>query len=100
MAIDIDEDVLRFDISVDDVLSVQVFKPEQQLCEVEPSLILCKLLHLTQMEEHLASSTQVHHEEELCLRLEGPIQLYDKWMVDLLHYPPLIDDWFHFLLSG
>ena len=79
---------------------MQVLKPEQQLCEVEPRLIFSELLHLSEVEEHLTTSAQVHHKEELGSALKAPVEFGYERMADLFHYGPLVYDWLDFLLSS
>ena len=55
MAININKYVLWLNVPIDYVLRVQVLKTEQQLSKIKASLILRKLLYLTQMKEHLAA---------------------------------------------
>jgi hypothetical protein len=63
-------------------------------------LILCELLDLAEVEEHLSSRAEVHDKEELCLGLKGPVKLYYEGMIQLLHDHALIDDWLDLLFSG
>lgn len=51
------------------------------------------------MEEHFTASAEVHHEEQLCFRLERPIQLNNEWMINFFHYLSLINNRFYFLFS-
>ena len=39
---------------------------------------------LEQVEEKLSTSANVHHEEEFVRALEGPVQLYQEGVVQLL----------------
>lgn len=70
MSVDVNENVLRLDVTVDYVLFVKVFKAEQQLRKIEPSLIFREFLDFTEVEKHLAASAEIHNEEELGFRLK------------------------------
>ena len=100
VSVDIYQDILRLDVSVDNILIMQVLKTEQQLRKIKSSLLFCELLDFAQMEEHLTASAHVHHEEELLLRLEAPVQFRCERVVDFLHDQLLVDHWFYFLLPG
>ena len=99
MAVNVNEDVLGLDVPIHNIFRVEVFEAEEKLSEVELCLFLSELLHLAQMEEHLATRAQVHDEEQFRLRLKRPVQFDDEWVTDLLHDLALVDYWFDFLLS-
>ena len=65
MAVYIDKNVFRLDVTVDYIHVVEVFKTEQELRKVESSLIFRELLDFSQVEEHFTTSAQIHHEEQL-----------------------------------
>ena len=70
MAIDVDQYILRFDITINNVHVMKVFKSEEQLSKVKSSLVLSELLHLAEVEEHLSTGTEIHDKEQLSLRLK------------------------------
>ena len=59
-----------------------MLKAEQQFAHVK----LCKLFGeaslLDEVEEQLAARAEVHDEVKLLFAFEGPVQLYDKWVLD------------------
>ena len=73
MTFHIYEDVFRLQISEHDVIVVQVFKAEQELTEIKFGNLLRKAPMLNQMEKHLTSSAEIHHKEQLIVRLKGPM---------------------------
>jgi hypothetical protein len=100
VAIDVNQDVFWLDVPINNFQVVHELQTFDQLAEVELGLILGELLYFSKMEEHLATRADVHHEKELTLRLEGPVQLDDERVVELLHYETLVYDWFYFLFSN
>lgn len=65
MAVYIDKNVFRLDVTVDYIHVMEVFKTEQELRKVESSLIFCELLDFSQVEEHFTTSAKIHDEEQL-----------------------------------
>jgi len=47
-----------------------------------------------QMVEKFATCADIHDKEELLRALESPVQLYEKWMIDLLQDLTLCKDRF------
>ena len=70
VAVDVDEYVLGLDVSVDNVVGVQVLEAEQQLRKIKLSLLLSEFLHLAQVEEHFAACAEVHYEKQFSLGLK------------------------------
>lgn len=57
VSVQVDHDVFGFDISVYDVLAVQVLNAQQDLDEAVASLVLTHLAHLPQVVEQLSTRT-------------------------------------------
>ena len=55
MPVNVDKDVLRLDVSIDHVFLMQVLNSQNDLREVESSLVLCEFLQTIQMKEDLSS---------------------------------------------
>lgn len=56
MTVNVDQNVLRLNISVDNALVMNILHALQHLYEVKFGLLLCKLLHFAQVKEHFSSS--------------------------------------------
>jgi hypothetical protein len=69
---------------------VQVLHCQEDLRCVELRSFLCELLALAQVREHLPAADEVHHEEDLLLRLEGELQTHQEgvlgWVGQLVHF--------------
>jgi len=70
MTIDVDEDILRLDISIHNIQIMQILQPFQHLREVKLGLLLRELLYFPKMKEHLSTCANIHDEEELRLALK------------------------------
>jgi len=67
MAININQDVLWLDVSINDVHVMQMLKTEKKFREVKLCLLFWKFLNFPKVEEHLSTGAKVHHEEQLSL---------------------------------
>lgn len=70
VSINVNKNVLWFDIPVDNIHVVQMLQSEQKLRKVELGLILREPLNFTKVEEHLSTSAQVHYEKQLSFGLK------------------------------
>jgi hypothetical protein len=61
--IDVNENVLWLDISIDHIEVMEVLETQQELSEVKFGLWLGELLYVSEMEEHLSAGAEVHDEE-------------------------------------
>lgn len=70
--IDIEENVLRFEVSVHVAKFVQVIDSQEHLSSIEFGSVLVEPLGLAQVSEHLPSTVEIHDEEDLlsCLECE------------------------------
>lgn len=69
-------DVLRLQVSVDDVLAVQVLKDTHNLCPVELSLLEVEMLDRTMVGEEVATSQQLSHEIDVAVILQKAIVVH------------------------
>ena len=76
--------VLWFQITIDNAVLMEAAQCLDQLCCVETSSPLAKLLVLAQMIEKLSTIEEVHDKVQLCWGLERILQLNDEWTIDLL----------------
>lgn len=79
----IEKNVLRLEISVDNLEAVQTLESAQQLCGVETGSVDIKSLLPLQMVEQLSAVHKRQHEVQLFRRLERELQRNNKWVVDL-----------------
>jgi hypothetical protein len=84
VAIRVKEHILRFEISVDDAISMEAPNGFNELCGVEASTSLWELGLLPEMEEEFTSVEEVHDEVEFGICLEGIMELDNKGTVNLL----------------
>ena len=83
VAINVEEDVFWLDVSKNNLLRVQVVKGLNNFGKVKLSIFFRKPKDLSQMEKHLSTGTDVHHEKQFFLALETPVEPYDEWVVEV-----------------
>ena len=71
---------------------MHVAEAKQDLAHVELGQPLGEASLLEQVKEELAARADVHHEVELALALERPVQLDDEGVVELLEHASLAQD--------
>jgi len=79
----VEQNVLRLEISVDDIESVKMFKRQQQLRCVIPRPCLVEFAFPLQVVEQLASVHECQDQVELLFRLEGEFEGDDERAIDL-----------------
>lgn len=86
MAVEVDHDVLRLEVAVDDLVAMKKLEGQHHFAEVEPGLVLAQP-PLLQVEEHLAARVELQQEIKVLLGLEGGEQLGHEGEVadDLRH---------------
>mmetsp|Transcript_40848 Transcript_40848/g.95434 ORF Transcript_40848/g.95434 Transcript_40848/m.95434 type:complete len:243 (-) Transcript_40848:296-1024(-) len=82
VAVGADEDIVGFEVAVDDVFFVQVLQRQGNLSYVELRNRLGKSSELLQQGEEVAAGHVVHDEEEMLVRLEGSMHLHHKRVVN------------------
>lgn len=70
MAIDVNQNVFWFEVTIHDIEVVNVLQAFKQLRKIEFSLVLCEFLDFPEMKEHFSTGTNVHDEKELSFALE------------------------------
>ena len=83
MAIHIYQNVFRLDITIDNVAVMQVLKAKQDLTHEKLRLLLAKPPVLQQVKEDLTASADIHDKEQLMRALKGPMELDQKWVIEL-----------------
>jgi len=81
MSIVTQQNILRFEISVDYSLRVQVLQRDDYFSRVEKDLRLSESLLLHQVEEKAPTTLVVKQQVQLLLALEGVVQLQDERVV-------------------
>lgn len=79
----IKQDILRLQIAINDVESVQAFQGTEQLGRVESRPIDIEALLSLQMMEELSSVDEGKDEIEFFGRLKGKLERHDERIVDL-----------------
>ena len=85
MALRIEQYVLRFEISVNYPMLVQVLKCKDDLCSVKSCPILTKSNLVTKMIEKFSAIKKVTHKVQLFRVLECEMELDDEGVIDHLH---------------
>lgn len=85
MAIDVDQNIFRFQIAVYDSLFMQRLNPQQDLAEEKARLVFWEALMLAQMEEQLPARDIVQYKEQPIIRLECEVQMHHKVAICQTH---------------
>lgn len=81
----VNKQVLWFEVPIHDPTLVKVTDGLHYLINVKFRFLFRKGLFDLKVVKKLAPNTQFHHEEQLLRRLEGPVQLYHIFVVQLQH---------------
>jgi hypothetical protein len=81
VTVDIEENVLWFEVPVDIAEFMEVVDSQEDLSCVELGSWLFEPFALPEVGEHLSASDEVHHKEDLLLGLESKLQLDQKGVV-------------------
>ena len=84
VAILIEQDILRLQVSVEDVWLVQVAKSQCNLSSIELSLLFTESLFFWQVFEEFASLNEVHNEVDSVRLLEHIVHANDEWVIHLV----------------
>jgi len=84
VAIGVEQDVLGLQVSVDDLLFMEVAESDGNLGDHKASLFFWEASLLDEMSEQLASLDEVHDEEDSELVLEHVIHGDNEWMLDVV----------------
>ncbi len=99
VSVEIEQDVFGFQVSVDDLVVVQVAHRETDLEEVNPCLVLAQDLDLLEVREEVAARTELHgKDQEVFLelaryRLEGEVQFNDEGVLHVNHDLALVENY-------
>lgn len=91
-------DVFWLEVSIDDVLWMQVVECEHYLRDIELSLLLWKLLFYGQQVVQLTTWTILENEIKLLLALEGGHHSNNKGVIEFNKYISLGENVFEFVL--
>lgn len=83
VAVLVHEDVLRLQVTIDDVLFVQMANSNGDLGSVELGTFFGETGRISQMHEQFSSSNETHDEEYLRLSLEDVVHSNEKRMIRL-----------------
>ena len=79
----IEKNVLWLQITIDDVEAVQTLESTQKFCRVESRPVDVEALFFLQMVEQFSPIDKGKDKVKLLGRLEGELQGYDEWIIDL-----------------
>jgi len=85
----VQQNVLRLEISIDDIETVQTLEGTEKLGRVESRSVDVKLPFSLEMVEKLPSVDECQDKVELLGRLERELERYDEWIVNLSEDSPL-----------
>ena len=83
IAIRINNNVFWFDISVNDLVFVNVFKSLDNACSKKLALIFVKLKPCIEIKSHIASALVVKSQIKVLTILECVLGIYYKWVSQL-----------------
>ena len=83
VAIFVHQDVLWLQVSVDDILRVQMTQSHGHLNGVETGSLLWEPGYLSQVHEQFTATDESHDEENLVVSLEHVAHAHQEWMVSL-----------------
>lgn len=95
MAVNVEQDVFRLDVSVDDVFVVQVFQSQKDLAKVESRCVFIEHRVKVDVEEELSSRAKFNQQVEVVSRFKRTEGFANKRMVKHIHCQTLLD--FHSL---
>mmetsp|Transcript_20766 Transcript_20766/g.43839 ORF Transcript_20766/g.43839 Transcript_20766/m.43839 type:complete len:206 (+) Transcript_20766:989-1606(+) len=84
VAVPVEQQVLRLQVAVKDRERVQMFEHQSDLGGVEARRVVWEAPRLAQVREELAADDVLHHQVEVEVVLEGPHQVNDERVRDLL----------------
>ncbi len=70
MAFDVDHDILWFEISVDDVMIMDLLQSEQNLSDVKSGFFLIHFSELFNQVEEFPACVVLHHKDKIVFRLK------------------------------
>lgn len=85
VSLQVQENVLRFEVSVNDSLLMNLFQPEKGLDYVEFCNFFPHFSELFNKVEQLPSRTVLQDEYQTLLRFKTEFHLYNEWMLQLFH---------------
>lgn len=83
VTVSVHQDVLRFEVSVEDLAIVEVAQSQRNLGGIKLSLVLGEALHLRKVLEELPSLNKVHHKVNPERLLEDVVHTNDERVVHL-----------------
>jgi hypothetical protein len=84
MALSVEQYVLWFQVSIDDVFIMQSFNGANNLSRIQFSTIFLEPLLFSQVCEELTAIQEINEEVQLAICLEGIVQAHDVRVLDLL----------------
>ena len=77
----VNDHVVWFQVSEDNVLLVQGLDAEQNLLDIQPGLVLAEALLDLEVLAQVATGAVIRDQEEVVLRLKGVAQLDNEWVL-------------------
>ena len=88
----IQEDILGFQVTINDIKPVKMFQRAKQLRGVEPAPVFVKLPFPLQMVEEFSAVHETHHEVQFIGGLERKFKGDDEWVIHQSENGPLGKD--------
>jgi len=92
VALTVEQDVVEFDVSVEDSLRVDVANTLDDLFEEDLRSEFVQLFAFTHKVKHVATSAKLHHQHDVSASFESLVQLYDAGMAELQKNADLVHD--------
>ncbi len=83
MAVKVDEDIIRLQVSVENVIIMQVFEGEDDFCDVEPCVLLFQSDFLGDQVAEVFARAVVRDQVQVLRRLECEVHLQHEGVVRL-----------------
>ena len=83
MSLFIDQQIFRFEVSIDNILLMHVANGQQNLADVKHSDIVAKTSVFPESIEEFPSGTKLEDHVDKGIVLKGYLQRVDEWMVQL-----------------
>jgi len=77
----IQQDILWFQVTIDDIEPVKMLQCAKQLRGVEPASIFIEFPFPLEVVEEFSAVHEAHHEVQFVRGLEGEFEWYDEWVV-------------------
>jgi hypothetical protein len=92
VALVIKDQILRFDVAVDNIIEMEILKSNQNASDKKLSLHLLETPAAAHVVAEVATDKQVHNEVKVLTILEGVGHIDDEWMLELRKQLSLVEN--------